>query len=40
MQTLRLAVVGSLSGPDIIEVIKVIGKSSTLDRLEMLKKHI
>ena len=40
MQTLRVAVVGSLSGPDIIEVIKVIGKSSTLDRLEMLKKHI
>ena len=40
MQTLRVAVVGRLSGPDIIEVIKVIGKSSTLDRLEMLKKHI
>ncbi len=40
MQTLRMAIVGSLSGPDIIEVIKVIGKSSTLDRLQILKEHI
>ena len=37
MQTLRIAIVGSLSGPDIIEIIKVIGKSSTLDRLQILK---
>ena len=40
MQTLRMAVVGSLSGPDIIEVIKVIGKMTTLDRLELLKKTV
>jgi len=40
MQTLRIAIVGSLSGPDIIEIIKVIGKSSTLDRLQILKEHI
>jgi glutamyl-tRNA synthetase len=37
MQTLRMAVVGNLSGPDIVEVIKVIGKKSTLDRLKKLK---
>ena len=36
MQTLRMAMVGNLSGPDIVEVIKVIGKKSTLDRLKKL----
>ena len=37
MQTLRMAAVGNLSGPDIVEVIKVIGKNSILERLELLK---
>jgi len=37
MQTLRIAVVGKLSGPDIMGVINVIGKNSTLDRLKKLK---
>ena len=40
MQTLRMAAVGSLSGPDIVEVIKVIGKNSILERLELLKKQL
>ncbi len=40
MQTLRMATVGSLSGPDIIEVIKIIGKNSTFERLELLKKQL
>ena len=37
MQTLRMAVVGNLSGPDIVEVIKVLGKKSTLERLKKLR---
>ena len=40
MQTLRMAAVGSLSGPDIVEVIKVIGKNSILERLELLRKQL
>jgi len=32
-----MAAVGNLSGPDIVEVIKVIGKNSILERLELLK---
>lgn len=40
MQTLRMAAVGRLSGPDIMEVIKVIGKNSILDRLDLLKKQL
>ena len=40
MQTLRMAAVGSLSGPDIVEVIKVIGKNSILERLDLLKKQL
>ena len=40
MQTLRMAIVGSLQGPDIMEVIKVIGKNTTLDRLDLLKENI
>tara|TARA_B100000767_G_scaffold275769_1_gene315334 strand:- start:21880 stop:23364 length:1485 start_codon:yes stop_codon:yes gene_type:complete len=37
MQTLRIAVVGTLFGPDIIRVINVIGKYSTLERLKQMK---
>jgi glutamyl/glutaminyl-tRNA synthetase len=40
MQTLRMAAVGSLSGPDIVEVVKVIGKNSILERLELLRKQL
>ena len=40
MQTLRIATIGRLSGPDIVEVIKVIGKNSILERLELLKKQL
>ena len=40
MQTLRMATIGSLSGPDIVEVIKVIGKNSILERLELLRKQL
>jgi len=40
MQTLRMAAVGNLSGPNIVEVIKVIGKNSILERLELLRKQL
>ena len=40
MQTLRMAAVGSLSGPDIVEVIKVIGINSIFERLELLRKQL
>ena len=36
MQVLRVAVVGSLSGPDLIPLITVLGKDVTLRRLERL----
>ena len=36
MQVLRVAVVGSLSGPDLIPLLTVIGKDVTLRRLERL----
>ena len=36
MQVLRVAVVGSLSGPDLIPLITVLGKDVTLRRLEQL----
>ncbi len=36
MQVLRVAVVGSLSGPDLIPMISLIGKNVTLDRLDSL----
>ena len=39
MQTLRIAIVGTLSGPDILGVINVIGKKSTLGRLKQLRNH-
>lgn len=36
LQVLRVAVVGSLSGPDLIPLIKVVGKDVTLRRLKRL----
>ena len=36
MQVTRIAVVGSLSGPDLFELLKFIGKDVTLRRLEQL----
>ena len=36
LQTLRVAVVGGLSGPDLIPLVEVIGKDVTLKRLERL----
>jgi glutamyl-tRNA synthetase len=36
MQLTRVAVVGSLSGPDLFEVLKILGKSVTLSRLDRL----
>ena len=36
MQTLRLAIVGNLSGPNIFEVCEVLGNEITLMRLENL----
>lgn len=40
MQILRIAIVGDLTGPDIIEIIKVIGKSRTFERITNFKNHI
>ena len=37
MQTLRMALVGNLSGPNVTDIIFVIGKEQTLARLEKLK---
>ena len=36
LQVLRVAVVGSLSGPDLIPLIKLVGKDVTLRRLKRL----
>ena len=36
MQVIRVAVVGALSGPDLIPMLTVIGKDVTLRRLERL----
>jgi glutamyl-tRNA synthetase len=36
MQLLRTAIVGELSGPDLFSIIKLIGKSVTLSRIENL----
>ena len=36
LQVLRVAVVGSLSGPDLIPPIKLVGKDVTLRRLKRL----
>ncbi len=40
MQTLRLAIVGNLSGPDIFQVCEVLGNKITLIRLEKLYNHL
>ena len=36
MQVLRVAVVGSLSGPNLIPLLTILGKDVTLRRLERL----
>jgi len=36
MQLTRVAIVGSLSGPDLFEMLKFLGKSVTLKRLDRL----
>ena len=33
MQTLRLSLVGSLSGPDLFSIMEILGKDVTLDRI-------
>jgi hypothetical protein len=40
MQLLRLSLIGELSGPDIIEVMKIIGLKSTIERIEFLNNKI
>ena len=40
LQTLRLAIVGNLSGPNIFEVCEVLGNEITLMRLEKLYNHL
>ena len=40
MQTIRLSIIGNLSGPDIIKTCHILGKSLTLDRVVNLKKFI
>lgn len=40
MQTIRLSIVGNLSGPDIIKTCHILGKSLTLDRVVNLKKFL
>jgi len=40
MQTLRTAIVGELSGPDIFLIIKILGKSVTLQRIKNLMSKI
>jgi glutamyl/glutaminyl-tRNA synthetase len=34
MQSLRIAIVGNLSGPDIFTVCEILGNQVTLNRLE------
>ena len=36
MKTLRLCLVGNLSGPDLFKIIKIIGPEETLHRIESL----
>jgi glutamyl-tRNA synthetase len=40
MKTLRLSLVGSLSGPDLFKIINFIGPEETLQRIENLIKKI
>ena len=39
MQSLRLAIVGSLSGPDIFSICEILGNEITLRRLEKFFDH-
>ena len=39
MQSLRLAIVGSLNGPDIFSVCKILGNEISLRRLEKFLNH-
>ena len=36
----RLSIVGELSGPDLFEVVSIIGKQEVLERLHALKDHL
>jgi glutamyl-tRNA synthetase len=36
----RLSIVGELSGPDLFEVVSIIGKQEVLERLHTLKDHL
>ena len=40
MQSLRLAIVGNLSGPNIFSICKILGNEITLRRLEKFLKHL
>ena len=40
MQSLRLAIVGDLSGPNIFSICKILGNEITLRRLEKFLKHL
>jgi glutamyl-tRNA synthetase len=40
MKTLRLCIVGSLSGPDLFKIIDIIGPEETLHRIESLTNKI
>jgi glutamyl-tRNA synthetase len=40
MQLLRISIIGELSGPDIIEVIKIIGLKRTIERIDFLNNTI
>ena len=37
MQTLRLAIIGQLSGPDLFQICALLGKDVSLKRVEKLK---
>ncbi len=40
MQTLRLAIIGQLSGPDLFKVCALLGKDVSLKRVQRLLKHL
>jgi glutamyl-tRNA synthetase len=40
MGLFRLSIVGELSGPDLFEVVSILGKQETLERLHALKNHL
>ena len=40
MQCLRLALVGSLKGPDLFEFVGLVSKNSTLERIESFINHL